>query len=84
MTNIDHVNDGIVKCDGCGVLAKRRPGHPCPDFWFYIESINRTFSKKTVYVVWACSETCKEMMWNRGPGPKNIDEAASAADRAGR
>lgn len=81
----DHVNDGIVKCEGCGQLGRRRPGHPCPDFWFYLESIDRTLSKGrgdgNVYIVWACSAKCRDEMWKLGPGPNNIDEAGSQHDR---
>lgn len=82
---VDHVNDGIVKCEGCGALGKRRPGHPCPDFWFYLESINRTKSNGrgggSVYVLWACSQPCRDGLWKKGPGPNEIDESASQRDR---
>lgn len=68
--------DAIVKCEGCGDLGRRRPGHPCPDHWLYLESVDRTPGQKKniVHIVWACSEECSVGMWKRGPGPNVIDE----------
>ncbi len=67
--------DAVVQCDGCGAHGRRRAEHPSPDFWFYLESINRTPGEEDhVYIVWACSEACRDAMWKRGPGPRVIDE----------
>ena len=73
--------DYIAKCDNCEERARKRDDHPCPDHWFYLESVRQ--SDRSVYIVWACSETCRDALWKRGPGPANIDEDASrrAIDR---
>jgi len=74
----------IVQCDGCGAYAHRRADRPCPDHWFYLESVDRTppRSKQRVYIVWACSEACRDALWKRGPGPGvgagSIDESGTA------
>lgn len=48
---------------------------------FYLESTRQ--SDRSVYIVWACSVSCSAALWQRGPGPLNIDEEASrrAIDR---
>lgn len=65
--------ESIVQCDGCGTHGKKRIGDAAPDFWFYLESENRTprrdGRKTDVYIVWACSESCRDGLWKRGPGP---------------
>lgn len=67
------MSDPIAKCDGCGALARRRPGFPCPDHWFFIESV--AGSSGDVYVVWACSDVCREKVWKRGPsGGVRVEE----------
>lgn len=74
----EHGRD-IVRCDGCQEPGRRRPGRACPDFWFFIESkVART--KDQIYVVYACSEACRDKLWRRGPGSP-IDEEGSARMR---
>lgn len=65
----------IAKCDHCEARAEKPAGRPCPIGWFYLES--RRQSDRSVYIVWACSESCCAALWQCGPGPLNIDEAAS-------
>lgn len=77
------MSGSIVKCDGCGEPGRRRANHPCPDGWFYIESIDRTFSTKAgIYITWACSAQCRDEMWKCGPGPATIDDAGTMRRRA--
>lgn len=76
----------IVHCDGCGQPARRRSDCPSPDHWFYLESVDRSSgnpqSKYRVYIVWACSEECRDGIWKKGPGPSagagSIDEEGTA------
>jgi len=77
------MGDAIVKCDCCGTHGRRRPDRPCPDFWFYLESLDRTQGTRRghVYIVWACSAACRDAIWKRGPGPSSIDEAGTQRDR---
>ena len=72
----------IVKCDGCGAHGRRAENAIAPDFWFYIESVDRTFGKDGIYVVWACSEACRDGMWKRGPGRGQIDDAGTFRKRS--
>jgi hypothetical protein len=76
--------DAIVLCEKCLQPGRRRPGHPCPDHWFYLQSIDRTPGKSkgktTVHIVWVCSEACRDAMWERGPGPNVIDEKRRTID----
>lgn len=73
----------VVRCDGCGAHGRRRRDHPSPDFWFYIESVDRTNPRKHgVYIIWACSELCRDNLWKRGPGPANINENGTDKMRA--
>lgn len=69
----------IVQCDGCGELAKRRVNRPCPDRWFFIPSVDRTQPKSSqrIYIVWACSERCRDGLWQKGPGDELIDETGT-------
>lgn len=68
----------IVKCDCCGAHGRRAESCAAPDFWFYIESVDRTFhGKDGIYIVWACSEACRDGMWKRGPGRGSIDDAGT-------
>lgn len=69
------MGDAIVQCDGCGAMARRRAGDACPDHWFYLESEDRTpGGPPSVYIVWACSESCRDKLWRRGPaGPTRAD-----------
>ena len=75
-------SDAIVQCDGCGAHGRRDVDAIAPDFWFYIESTDRTFGKGGVYIVWACSEVCRDAMWKRGPGRGQIDSVGTARRRA--
>lgn len=72
----------VAKCDGCSERAKKRAGRPCPDHWFYLESVRQ--SDCHVYIVWACSETCRDKLWQRGPGPVNLDEEGGQREIAKR
>lgn len=74
----------IVKCDGCGQPGQRRPGCASPDHWFYIEAIDRTPGSKRagrIFVTLACSEACRDGLWQRGPGDGVIDEAGTVSYR---
>lgn len=68
-----------VRCDGCDTLGRRPLGHPAPHHWFYLESENRTRGEKpgVFYTVYACSEACRDKLWQRGPGPNVVDETGS-------
>ncbi len=81
MSSDDTTTDAIVKCDGCAALGRRAKDAIAPDFWFYIESEDRTFGKGGVYVVWACSEACRDGLWKRGPGRGQIDDAGTRRAR---
>lgn len=74
----------IVQCDACRERGRRRAGCACPDFWFFIESTNRTpgVPDGSVYIVYACSEACRDGLWRGGPGPGIIDEDGSMRERA--
>jgi hypothetical protein len=77
--------DAIVKCDGggCNAFGRRRPGHPCPDGWFYLEIADRTAgAPRQIFIVWACSEACKAGAWHAGPGPQILDEDGTERFRA--
>lgn len=76
MTDDEVPSHPIAKCDGCGAAARRRPEYPCPDFWFYLES-KRQSDPNQMYVVWACSEECRDKLWKQGPGTPWIDEDGS-------
>lgn len=79
------MGDAIVQCDGCGLLARRRPGQPCPDHWFYLESEDRTPGiVPSTYIVWACSAACRDKLWKHGPASGHIDEDGSGRMRARR
>lgn len=71
------MNHSIVKCDHCGSLGKRAEGCAAPDFWFYLESEDRTEGRPrdAIFVVWACSEACRDGLWKRGPGRGVVDDA---------
>lgn len=68
----------IVQCDGCKAHGTKRPGDAAPDFWFYMVTENvtprRDGRKTDIYIVWACTEACRDGLWKRGPGPGVIDE----------
>ena len=67
-----------VICDGCGEPGRRPLGHAAPHFWFFIESQDQTPGRGgSTYIVWACSEECRDKLWQRGPGPSSIDEDSS-------
>lgn len=72
----------IVKCDGCNTHGRRRAGYMVPDGWFYIESVVSHSVKRRVHVVYACSESCRDGMWRRGPGPNCVDERGTMRMRA--
>jgi len=78
-----HVNDGIVQCDHCDTKGVRRPTDIAPDFWFYLESTDRTDRKRLqTYVVYACSETCRDALWRPSrDGRGKIDEEGSQRQR---
>lgn len=78
-----HVNDGIVQCDHCDTKGVRRPTDIAPDFWFYLESFNRTDPQRlSTYVVYACCEACRDQLWQPArAGRGKIDEAASQRAR---
>ncbi len=60
-----------------GQSGRRRPGHPCPDHWHYLETVDRTLGKHGVYILWVCSDECRASLWSqwaKGPGPANLDE----------
>lgn len=73
------MSDAIVKCDGCGAHGRRAEGCAAPDFWFYLESVDRTEGRPrdSIFVVWACSESCRDALWKRGPGRGVVDERGS-------
>lgn len=72
----------IAKCDNCDERARKPHGFACPIGWLYLESERQ--SDKSVYIVWACSEACRDNLWKKGPGPsQEIDEDASHAAIAG-
>lgn len=75
------MSGSIVRCDGCGQHGRRAADAAAPDFWFYLESIDRTFGEDGVYVVWACSEGCRDGLWKRGPGRGQIDDQGTARAR---
>lgn len=73
----------IVRCDGnCNSYGRRREGFMVPDGWFYIESKVAHSSKGVVHVVYACSESCRDSMWQRGPGPRCVNERGTMRIRA--
>ena len=74
----------IVKCDGCNAHGRRVSGACAPDFWFYLESTDNTPGKRRgmVYIIYACSDGCRDALWKRGPGRGQIDEAGSKRMRA--
>lgn len=72
----------IVQCDGCGAHGRRAENAAAPDFWFYVESVDRTFGKGGIYVVWACSESCRDGMWKRGPGRGVVNDVSTMRQRA--
>jgi len=77
------VSGSVVRCDGCGEPGHRRAEHCAPDFWFFIESEDRTPGwPGGVYIVYACSESCRDKLWHRGSGPGVIDEEGSQRERA--
>jgi hypothetical protein len=78
------VSDDIVKCDGCGEPGRRRAGHPCPDHWFFIESKVAGSKRGVIHIVWACSETCRDKLWQFGPGAQVIDEHGTTSMRSKR
>jgi hypothetical protein len=77
------VSGSVVKCDGCDARGHRKAGSAAPDFWFYLESTNCTpgRSEGEVYIVYACSEECRDGMWKR-TGRNTIDEEGSKRMRA--
>lgn len=58
-----------IKCDHCGLLARRRLGHVCPDHWLYIESKVEHSTRGAIHALYACSAACAEALWRLGPGP---------------
>ncbi len=72
----------IVKCDGCGQPGKRRLGYMVPEHWFFIESAVAHSTRSRVHIVYACSESCRDTMWKRGPGPDVVDERGTDRMRA--
>lgn len=76
--------DDVVRCDGCNALARRRRGYEAPDFWFWLESkVDRPWRKdsRTIHIVYACSEACRDGLWKQGKGPGRIDEEGTARMR---
>lgn len=78
----DAFSPSPIQCDGCEQLGRRRIGYVCPDHWFFIESIVQHSVKLRVHVVYACSEKCRDSLWQRGPGPSGVDEAGTQRMRA--
>lgn len=74
--------ESIVQCDHCGAHGRRSENAAAPDFWFYIESVDRSIGTRGVYVVWACSKECRKAMWKRGPGRGVMDDLSTARMRA--
>lgn len=68
----------IVQCDGCGAHAQRAEDAAAPDFWYYLESVDHTFGKGGIYIVWACSIKCREGLWRKGPGHGQVDDRRTA------
>lgn len=75
------MSDAIAICDNCGAHGGRAENAAAPDFWFYIESTDRTPGSRGLYVVWACSEECRASLWKLGPGRGLIDEVATQRAR---
>jgi hypothetical protein len=71
------MSETIVQCDECGTHGRRAADAAAPDFWFYIESVDQTFGPGGIYIVWACSEACRDRMWKRGPGRGVVDDDSS-------
>ncbi len=68
----------IVQCDGCGAHGRRAETAAAPDFWFYIAATDRTFSKSGgLFIIWACSEACRDSMWRKGPALGAIDDVGT-------
>lgn len=77
------MSGSIVKCDGCGAHGRRKASNAAPDFWFYLESTDNTPGRRKgeIYVVYACSEACRDGMWKQ-TGRGQIDEEGSQRMRA--
>ena len=75
------MSGSVVRCDKCGAHGQRRESDVAPDFWFFIESVDRTPGSKRagrIYVVYACSEPCRDGLWKcASSGRGGIDEAGS-------
>lgn len=56
-------------CEVCGRSGRRRKMKHCPDGWYYAETlVEGPGGKQAVYVLAACSETCRNTFWRPGPG----------------
>lgn len=54
------------KCDNCGKVGRRRLFTLAPEGWFYAEIPYEGQTDHTVLL--ACSEECKQVPWQPGPG----------------
>jgi hypothetical protein len=56
-----------VKCDGCGATGLRSLRTPCPADWWYL--VSKDEGGNGDYYVFACSISCRQGLWQKGPGP---------------
>lgn len=56
-----------VTCDACGAEGRRKLGRVSPDGWHFLALKNQDDPEDTL-VVYACSDACKRLEWQEGPG----------------
>jgi hypothetical protein len=56
-----------VHCDTCATEGQLEDGAPCPKGWFYFEAKAESEPWETI-TIWVCSEACKHLKWQLGPG----------------
>jgi hypothetical protein len=57
-----------VRCDSCGKRGVRPRFYPAPKGWFFIASVIE--DENDTFYVYACSESCTECLWKKGPGER--------------
>lgn len=61
----------VVKCECCGVEGHRPLGYRAPEGWFYLESSDSEGGMlSSTLIIYVCSYSCSETVWERGPGPR--------------
>ena len=81
MPPVDRLGTERIFCDNCDASGRRSLLFPAPDGWFYIATT--VDARQTLYV-YACGVTCRDKLWQVGPGPAlpGVTAQVGAAIRA--